>query len=186
MFGTPPLAAPRRGFGATCLIGTGLAPIVSRDGLQGKPFLGDWRGDAAKLPRMGWRVMRASGLWWVVVVALLGGGCDSLSRMKLAGGADIAADSQDARVTHPQRSLATLLERQGLPQTLLCSGTTWRAVGLGGFRNEQRLAPVKPGIAGYTLLHERGARRDEPPRLYIRAGERGPLALVYVRYEPAP
>jgi len=92
----------------------------------------------------------------------------------------------DARESPALSNLAGLLERQGLPQTLLCSGTTWRAVGLGGFRNEQRLAPVKPGIAGYTLLHERGARRDEPPRLYIRAGERGPLARVYVRYEPAP
>ncbi|HHX40738.1 MAG TPA: hypothetical protein GX715_12305 [Armatimonadetes bacterium] len=130
--------------------------------------------------------MRASGLWWVVVVALLGGGCDSLSRTELASGVGDAGGPQDARESPALSNLAGLLERQGLPQTLLCSGTTWRAVGLGGFRNEQRLAPVKPGIAGYTLLHERGARRDEPPRLYIRAGERGPLARVYVRYEPAP
>lgn len=130
--------------------------------------------------------MGGMGVLWVVAVALMAAGCDSASRAAVPDGPDLTLGSHDAGGVPALSNLALVLDRGGLPQTLLCSGATWRAVGLGGFRHEHRLAPVTPGIGGYTLLREHGARSDTPPRLYIRAGKRGPLARVYVRYEPVP
>lgn len=130
--------------------------------------------------------MGARGVVWVAAVALVAAGCDSVSRAGVPPGPRLVPGSQDAGRAPALSSLASVLDRGGLPQTLVCSGITWRAVDLGGFRHEHRLAPVTPGIEGYVLLRERGAAKGTPPRLYIRAGRRGALGQVYVRYEPAP
>lgn len=130
--------------------------------------------------------MGARGVVWVVAVALMAAGCDSVSRGGIPRGPDVVPGSQDAGGDAALSKLVSVLDRGGLPPTLDCSGITWRAVGLGGFGHEHRLAPVTPGVAGYSLLREHGARKGTPPRLYMRAGSRGPLARIYVRYESVP
>lgn len=80
--------------------------------------------------------------------------------------------------------LPSLLAQGHLPVTFGCGGLTWRAAGAGRVEDEFRLMPVTPALGGYDVYRFRGAGSG-PPRLYMPVARKGPLAGIYVWYEPA-
>lgn len=83
-----------------------------------------------------------------------------------------------------QPDLSSLLAHGHLPFAFSCGGLTWHAAGAGPVEDEFRLVPVTPALGAYDVFRFRGGA-SRPPRLYIPVARRGPLAGVYVWYEPA-
>jgi hypothetical protein len=84
----------------------------------------------------------------------------------------------------PLANLAAALAYDDLPRSFSCSGRTWRAAGFGPVANEYRLTRVEPGIMGHPVYRERSTSSDGPSRLLVPVGRQGPLARLYVWYEP--